>query len=268
MKRKVLSLILAVLMALGMFGSIPALAASIRTSVTTTNPGDTLRVRKGPHKGDTPTVDFVVNRQSVILMDWGDEDDPEDWAKIKVVSTGAIGYLKNKYIRYFALDNYDGELDPDEDDDEDYRYADDNDGRRGSSTGGGSSSSSISGFARVNTNGGSVNVRKSASSSGARLGTASNGERLSILSKKGSWYRVKTAKGLTGYVYGSYVSEGAYAHTTARVNFRKGAGTGYGVIRTLPTGTSFTAYYNTGKWTRAKVGSTYGYIYNTYYSFG
>ena len=267
MKRKVISLILASLLILSAFFALPALAASISTTVKTTNSGDTLRVRKGPHKGDTPTVDFVVNKQAITLVDWDDEDDPEGWAKIKVKRTGAVGYLKNKYIKYFGLSNRDGELDPHEDDDYDYRRADDNDGHGGS--GGSSQTSSASGFGRVSTNGGSVNVRSRASSSAGKVGTARNGQRLTLLGKIGSWFHVRTSSGLKGYIYSSYVREGAYAHTTATrgVNMRKGAGTKHSIIRSLPHDTDIIVYFETNGWGRVKVDSTYGYVYNSYYRF-
>lgn len=264
MKRKTIALVLASLLVLSAFAALPAMAASISTTVTTTNKSDTLRVRKGPHKGDTPTVDFVVNKQAITLIDWNDEDDPEDWAKIKVKRTGAVGYLKNKYIKYFGLSNHDGELDPHEDDDVDWRDAGDNDGHGGSG-----GTTSASGFGRVQTNGGSVNVRSKASSSSSKVGTAYNGQRLTLSGKSGSWFRVKTSSGLSGYIYSTYVREGAFAYTTASkgVNMRKGAGTSYSIIRSLPYGTEITVFSETNGWGRVKVGSTYGYVYNSYYKF-
>lgn len=262
MARKSLSVILALLLALSVFSAVPALAASIKTTVKTTNPGDTLNVRKGPHKGNTPVVGYVKNGHAITLIDWEDEDDPESWSKIRVSSTGAVGYLKNKYIKYFGLSNRSGEIDPDEDDDYDYSDADDNDGKTGSGSSGSSGGSSLG--IVVTNNGGSVNVRKSASTSSAKVTTAYTGEYLTILGSSGSFYKVRTSSGKVGYIYKTYVDEGIPGHVSAGVNLRKGAGTGYGVIRTLRAGTSVRVYAKSGKWSRVKTGSTYGWVYSEY----
>jgi uncharacterized protein YgiM (DUF1202 family) len=269
MHRKALGALLALMIALSCVLVPGALAASISTTVTTTRPDDTLYVRKGPHKGNTPTVGTVQNGDRVTLLEINAEWDPESWSKIEVRATGAVGYLKNKYIAYFELDNSDGEVDEYEDDGFDYSSADDNDGYKGSASSTGSSSSSAS-LGRVQTvYGGDVNVRRSASTSSSVIGSAYDGERLTLLGTSGTWYRVKTSDGITGYIHGNYVAEGIPAYTTASsgVNFRRGAGTGYGIISTLPYGTSITVLSRSANWSRVRAAGTTGYINNSYYSY-
>lgn len=271
MARKALGILLSLLLVCSFVLSAPALAASISTTVKTTRSGDTLYVRKGPHKGNTPTVGTVKNKQKITLIEINDEDDPEAWSKIKVNSTGAVGYLKNKYIRYFGLDNSDGEIDKKEDDDTDYRNASDNDGKKGSSSGSSSSGSSSTSatLGRVSTkNGGKVNVRKSGSTSASIVSSAYDGDKLTIVSKKSSWYKVKI-DGVTGYIHANYVTEGLRAWTTAQsgVNLRKGAGTKYGVIKTLDYDTDIVVLSRSSNWSRVRTGGSTGYISNSYYQY-
>ncbi len=268
MARRLISVTLALLLLVSVF-ALPASAASTKnTTVRTTNKGDTLRVRKGPGKGDTPTMAYVKNGTAIKLYcdSSDDEGDPEAWSKIKVTSSGAVGYLKNKYILYLIReydlwdDNANGELDPDEDEGEDI----DGDGHRGSG-----SSGSTTKYARVDSSGGAVNVRSGPGTGYRRLGTASHGEKLIVLGKSGSWQRVKTARGYTGYISGSYVVDGANAYTTASrgVNMRKGAGTGYAVVKSLPYNTYIEVYYTKGSWSYVRAGTRTGYIYSTYHRF-
>ncbi|NLG24420.1 MAG: SH3 domain-containing protein [Clostridiales bacterium] len=276
MARRIWIITVAMLVAVAMMAPVVAQAASISTKVDTTYKSDRLYVRKGPHKGNTPAVGTVGEGDKITLLEENDPYNGEAWSKIKVSATGAVGYLKNKYIRYmideYGLDNSDGEVDPYEDDGYDYSKSSDNDGKKGSSWSGSSSGSTFSGtkLGEVSTTyGGAVNVRKSASTSSAVLGTASDGELLNILGTSGSWYRVKTDGGLTGYIYGTYVKQGKSAYTTAvsGVNLRKGAGTGYSKIKTLAYGTSVTVEKRGSSWSYVKAGSSYGYISNSYYEF-
>lgn len=272
MAKKITSLVLAVLLALSMT-ALPALAAGISTTVKTTNKGDVLNVRKGPHKGNTPVVDYVTNGQKITLITTDDEDNPEAWNKIKVNKTGAVGYLKNKYIKYFGLSNRDGEIDSREDDDWDYRDSDDNDGKKGSSTGGGSSAGANATslkYGEVSCRaGGSVNIRSGAGTGYKVLGSGLLGDRLNVLGVKGDWYKVKFQdRSLSGFIHRNYMAEGIGATVAgSSVNMRKGAGTGYSVIKSLPSGTSMLVYRKSGNWGRVKVGSTYGWVYSTYFSF-
>jgi hypothetical protein len=51
-----------------------------------------------------------------------------------------------------------------------------------------------------------LNIRSQANTTSAILAKVSKGESLTILSKSGDWYRVKTAKGVTGWALGTYVT--------------------------------------------------------------
>lgn len=53
---------------------------------------------------------------------------------------------------------------------------------------------------------------------------------------------------------------------TTKVNFRKGPGTGYGVICTINKGQKVTYISNTGEWSKVKYNSKTGYIYSIYLS--
>ncbi len=271
MTKKITSLVLAVLLALSMI-AMPALAASISTTVKTTNKGDVLNVRKGPHKGNTPVVDYVQNGTKITLMTTNNKNDPEAWNKIKVNKTGAVGYLKNKYIKYFGLNNADGEVDPDEDDDWNYRDSDDNDGKRGNGTAAGGGGSGVKTTAlkygevscRI---GGSVNIRSGAGTSHKAVGTGKLGDYLDVLGAKGDWYKVKfQGKNLTGFIHKDYFTEGIIASIRGNgVNMRKGAGTGYAVVRTLKAGEEVRVLSESGSWSRVKYGTdTVGYVYSSY----
>jgi len=258
MTRKSISLVLALTLILSCFVAAPALAKTYTnlngrsTTVSTTKPGDTLRIRQSASKGDTPTVDYVRNNQAIILITEGAVG-PENWSRVRVTRTGAIGYLKNKYIQVLidarGYDNSDGEIP---------------DGSGGSDSGKGDVSS-LANLGIVVTNyGGSVNVRRLATSSSASLGTAATGEHLQLLGSSGNWFLVRTAGGLRGYIFNSFVQVGIPASTTASVNLRTGAGTGFSVIRTLASGTSIRVIGTSGNWYRVRVGSSTGFLFSSY----
>ncbi len=69
-------------------------------------------------------------------------------------------------------------------------------------TTGGAAGSSI-GKATVNT--AVLNVRAQANTTSAIAGKVLNGETLTLISKHGDWYKVKTAKGITGFVMAKFV---------------------------------------------------------------
>ena len=90
------------------------------------------------------------------------------------------------------------------------------------------------------------------------------------------WYAVKLSNGMTGYIYSIYIelqssaggstSGCVQAKTTAGVNLRRGAGTSFGVIRVVATGTTVpvTAATN-AQWYKVKLSDgTEGYIFTEY----
>ena len=90
------------------------------------------------------------------------------------------------------------------------------------------------------------------------------------------WYAVKLSNGMTGYIYSIYIelqssaggstSGCVQAKTTAGVNLRRGAGTSFGVIRVVATGTTVTVTEATNaQWYKVKLSDgTEGYIFTEY----
>jgi len=111
---------------------------------------------------------------------------------------------------------------------------------------------------------GVVNVRKGAGTNYASAGKLSRGDKLYVTGKTGDWYKVQTTSGVTGYVRSDYVSFGVTAKTTGNVNFRKGAGTGYSIIRELASGASVTLHSVDGKWAKVSYGGKTGYVHTSY----
>lgn len=94
----------------------------------------------------------------------------------------------------------------------------------------------------------------------------------------GAWYRA-TYAGTVGYVHGGYITQGSaaayrctgtYATTTRTLSLRSGAGTGYGVVRTIPHGGQvyLSAGPSNGVWYRATYRGTAGYVHGEYLTQG
>lgn len=113
-----------------------------------------------------------------------------------------------------------------------------------------------------------VNLRYGAGTQYAVVGVCGRGTRMEILDESGNWYRVLIAgSGKEGWISKNYVSLGLDAVTTGRVNLRRGAGTGYQVIRTLKNDQSVTVTWVGENWSRVETDGETGYISNSYYSF-
>lgn len=113
-----------------------------------------------------------------------------------------------------------------------------------------------------------VNLRYGAGTQYAIVGVCGRGTRMEILDESGNWYKVQIAgSGKEGWISKNYVSLGLPAVTTARVNLRYGAGTGYAVIRTLKNGQNVTVTWVGEKWSKVLVDGETGYISNSYYRF-
>lgn len=270
MARKVQALTLAIMMVFSLLLAVPALAAT-KTTVDMTHPGDELYVRKGPHKGNTPVVDIVKDNQKITVLESDDADDPEGWSKIRVESTGAVGYLKNKYIKSFGFDNSDGEIDKHEDNDTDYSDADDNDGHKGEQKP--ATPPKTVAFAKAisgevaTPHGGDVNIRAEAISAGKIIGEARSGQELTVIGKAGSWYHVENSGGTKGYVFDGYVIVGDYAHVTANsgLHLREGAGTNSDSIKTLANHSEIIVLDRGSEWSFVLADNIEGYVNNDYY---
>ena len=123
-----------------------------------------------------------------------------------------------------------------------------------------------------------VEVNLRAEPEGEVLRVLKSGTVLTVIGQNGSWYQVKYSN-TTGYVASAYVSKqtndggsaqpddsgsvtvGTTAYVTGgNVNVRKGAGTNYGIVDTLRTGTQITIYEQTDGWYRMTKDSLSGYI--------
>lgn len=170
------------------------------------------------------------------------EKTSSSWYKVKL-SNGTVGYIYSSYLKAV------------------------------SSSSGSSSSVSIKGYTTTD-----VNIRKGAGTSYGIIKTLSKNTALTITSKSNkSWYKAKLSDGTAGYISSDYIKEGTVstatsikAYTTAVVNLRKGAGTGYSVIKVLPKNTNLTITSKSNKsWYKVKLSNgTAGYISSSYLKSG
>lgn len=221
--------------------SKPAAGGSTGSASATTiyvgSSGGTLHVRSGPGT-EFSSAGYVRHGASVSVLERG-----STWSKIKVASTGTIGYIKTKYLS----------------------------GSSSSGTVSSPETSSPSGSydlaaVMTKTASGSVNLRSGAGTGYKTVARLSRGTKLAVTGKSGSWYKVRTQNGKTGYISQSYVAFGVGGHVTGNVNFRKGASTNYGVIRQLSKGTSVTVHSVSGKWAKVTYGGKTGYVSISYLS--
>ena len=92
--------------------------------------------------------------------------------------------------------------------------------------------------------GNSVNVRTGPSTSYTSIMKLNKGDKVEYISSSGNWSKI-TYNGKTGYIYSTYVksisndstSTDVRQITGSSVNFRKGPGTNYSVIRSFSKGT-------------------------------
>ena len=118
----------------------------------------------------------------------------------------------------------------------------------------------------------SLNVRSGPSSNYSKLGILIKGTKVEVVERySNGWYKIKY-KGSYGYVSGAYVSlDGskgeviATGKTTAGLNVRSGAGTGYKKIGHLNKGTKVEIVTKLSNgWYKIKFNSSYGYVSGDY----
>jgi len=205
--------------------------------VVSVSNGGSLHVRKGPGT-EFGSAGYVSNGQAISILSEGSV-----WTKIKVTSSGITGYIKNNYI--IGLSSASG------------------------TTSAPTPSGSYSyGAVMTKTAGGKVNLRKGAGTGYASVGKLGRSELLKIYGESGNWYNVVTGSGLSGWISKNYVALGVSGRTTANVNFRSGAGTGYSILRSLSKGTTVTVHNVTGNWAKVTAGMTNGYISMNYLTVG
>lgn len=232
MGKKLGVLLLALVLCLGVFAPMSAMAGTPTTYVTLPSGMTALNVRAEPSTSSA-VVTWVYNGSMIDLISVGSE-----WTKIRTITNQNTGYIKNKYI----LELPDGSKDPDE-----------------PST---PATPSKTGTAQAALTTAGVNVRKGPGSGYAKVTSVSAGTKLKIWGNSGNWYYVTTSTGKDGWISKTYCKLTYTAKTTARVNFREAVNGK--LIKTLPVGTSCTVYATNGDWSKVKVGSTTGWLYSRY----
>ena len=214
-------------------GSVPS------TESTPAKTTEYVNVRSGPGTNYTSKT-VIASGTSITVTDRSNSE----WYAVKL-SNGMTGYIFSIYIELES----------------------------GSSSGGGSSSSES---VQARTTAG-VNVRSGPGTNYTSKTVIASGTSITVTDTSNpEWYAVKLSNGMTGYIYSIYIelqsssggstSGGVQAKTTAGVNLRRGAGTSFGVIRVVATGTTVTVTEATNaQWYKVKLSDgTEGYIFTEY----
>ena len=132
-----------------------------------------------------------------------------------------------------------------------------------------------------------VNFRSGPGTNYSSKGVIASGTTVTVTDRSNSqWYAVRLANGSTGYIFAQYLkvtgtssatptptptqapsNDGTVqAKLTADVNLRRGAGTNYGVIKVIGTGTTVTVTdASNSQWYKVKLSdSTEGYLFSEY----
>ena len=212
-------------------GSSPSESVQARTTAG-------VNVRSGPGTNySSKTV--IASGTSITVTDRSNSE----WYAVKL-SNGMTGYIYSIYIRI------------------------ESESSSGGSSGTGSTPAKTTEYVNVRSGPGTNYTSKTVIASGTSITVTdtSNPE----------WYAVKLSNGMTGYIYSIYIelqsssggstSGGVQAKTTAGVNLRRGAGTSFGVIRVVATGTTVTVTEATNaQWYKVKLSDgTEGYIFTEY----
>ena len=133
-----------------------------------------------------------------------------------------------------------------------------------------------------------LTVRKSASTDSEALGYLKNGSKVEIVSKSGSWYKIKYNKGY-GYVHKDYIKEtststnntndknntsnnvtvvatkqGVVVNIKSTLTVRKSASTDSEALGYLKNGSKVEIVSKSGSWYKIKYNKGYGYVYKDY----
>ena len=213
-------------------GSVPS------TESTPAKTTEYVNVRSGPGTNYTSKT-VIASGTSITVTDRSNSE----WYAVKL-SNGMTGYIYSIYIRI------------------------ESESSSGGSSGTGSTPAKTTEYVNVRSGPGTNYTSKTVIASGTSITVTdtSNPE----------WYAVKLSNGMTGYIYSIYIelqsssggstSGGVQAKTTAGVNLRRGAGTSFGVIRVVATGTTVTVTEATNaQWYKVKLSDgTEGYIFTEY----
>lgn len=214
-------------------GSVPS------TESTPAKTTEYVNVRSGPGTNYTSKT-VIASGTSITVTDRSNSE----WYAVKL-SNGMTGYIYSIYIRI------------------------ESESSSGGSSGTESTPAKTTEYVNVRSGPGTNYTSKTVIASGTSITVTdtSNPE----------WYAVKLSNGMTGYIYSIYIelqsssgggstSGGVQAKTTAGVNLRRGAGTSFGVIRVVATGTTVTVTEATNaQWYKVKLSDgTEGYIFTEY----
>ena len=116
-----------------------------------------------------------------------------------------------------------------------------------------------------------VNMRTGAGAGYAIILTIPEGAQVTLVSSANGWSKV-TYNGKTGYASNTYLAAvtatapttTSAMKTTANVNMRTGAGTGYAVILTIPEGAQVTLLSSANGWAKLTYNGKTGYASSTY----
>ena len=227
-------------------GSDSGSASTPSTESTAAKTTEYVNVRSGPGT-NYGSKGVVASGTSLTVTDRSNSE----WYAVKL-SNGTTGYIFSKYIKITSSGS--------------------------SSSGGSASTPSTESTAAKTTE--YVNVRSGPGTNYSSKGVIASGTSLTVTDRSNlEWYAVKLSNGTTGYIYSIYLeitsdggaseepSDGSVqAKTTAAVNLRRGAGTSFGVITVLNTGTTVTVTEATNaQWYKVKLSNgTEGYLFTEY----
>ena len=123
---------------------------------------------------------------------------------------------------------------------------------------------------RVSTRGSNLNVRAGAGTGYKIINSLPNGTALKVLSSSGNWYKIKTFRGITGWVSKNYVVKMGYARVAthgSNLNVRKGPGTYAAVLGSLRNGTRVTIKSTSGNWAYITGGGLTGWVSMTWLAY-
>ena len=118
-----------------------------------------------------------------------------------------------------------------------------------------------------------VNFRTGEGTNYSSIGVLEKGTKVAYISEKGNWTKVEY-NSKTGYICSDYLQKEQSSSTTntmyvtpdVGLNMRKGAGTSYAVIKTLPKGTQVTVHSTSNGWSQITASGVQGYVSSKYLS--
>lgn len=247
--KKVFSAVLAILLLISVLPTA-ALASSSKTIYISSTGSGTMNLRSGPGKG-YDVKGYVHHGDKVSVLDKSGE-----WSKVKT-SSGKTGWIKTKYI--------DGTT---------------------KALGTGKKTVKVP-------SGETLNLRSGPGTGYSVKGSVKNGATVKVLNTEDDWVKVTvSSSGKTGWIKAKYIggsassgsgssgksgssksggssTQSVYRVSGASLNVRKGAGTGYGVVTSLPAGTAFKVTGSSGNWYRiATFGGVTGWVSKNYAASG